>query len=397
MKDQIFYRILQLLLSNPYLQNIRILFYFYDEFILRWILKPSSANERKKQILVVFSAALGDCVMFLRSLPYLQTLYPPEHFAVTVICQKEYKELLENYFDYVLAVDYRKASVNPFYRIKLYKILREKYYDTALDPIGSEECSPNVFTMNAVCAGEKIGIISSSNKKRQCPDWMQKKIYTKILYNPVCNLHKVKFYTFFWEKLGAAKCEVPMRLFAYQFTKKLPERYFMVFPSASTKVKMWPVDRFVEITKRIYREIKIPLVLCGTKSDSPIVNEFIELLHGEVPYFNFLEQTSVKELIGIIGNAELVLTNDTSAYHIAVMQKRKVCVVTGGYVYDLFINYPCNSYDGSQPLIVCKKPSCMNCSNQCVYKVKGAYPCVENNTVEEVWEAVQTLIGSKKL
>ena len=98
----------------------------------------------------------------------------------------------------------------------------------------------------------------------------------------------------------------------------------------------------------------------------------------------------------VIGKAELVVTNDTGAYHIAVAQRRKVCVVTGGYVYDMFIDYGCRRYGCPEPAVVCPKWACANCGNHCVYRVKGIYPCVEHNTVEDVWSGVLRLLEDTK-
>lgn len=273
------------------------------------------------------------------------------------------------------------------------KQIRKNSYDIAIDPIGCEECSPNVYFMNAVSAGKKIGIISATDKEIQCPKWLRKRIYTDIIYNPTKNLHKVKYYTYFWSKYSGMNLKPKLIQFSYPY-QRAPEHYFIVFPSASTEIKRWAVENYVEITKKVFQQTKYPLVLCGTEQDREIVNKFVAELKEEVPYINLIGKTSIKEFIGLIGKADLVITNDTSTYHIAVMQKRKTCVITGGYVYDTFINYQCEEYGYPKPEIVYQKKPCMNCYNKCIYKVETMYPCVSENTVEEVWKAVQRLVGT---
>lgn len=39
-----------------------------------------------------------------------------------------------------------------------------------------------------------------------------------------------------------------------EIQQQLPEKYFIVFPSASLPVKQWPIERFAEITRRIYKK-----------------------------------------------------------------------------------------------------------------------------------------------
>lgn len=59
--------------------------------------------------------------------------------------------------------------------------MRSTYFDIILDPIGCEECSPNVFSTYAACGNMKIGVLEKSDKKAQCPEWMRKRFMTGFL------------------------------------------------------------------------------------------------------------------------------------------------------------------------------------------------------------------------
>lgn len=391
MKKSFFYKVVQLLLCGPELQRVRIVFWFFDELILPWMKKTNDIRGKKQRVIITFPLSLGDAVIFLNSVSQIFTVFDKEKYEVTIACQNEYTKLFEDFFEYVLPLDYRKACIDPIYRIKMLKRIRENRYDIAVDPVGCEECSPNVYFMNAVCAKKKIGIISASDKEIQCPKWLCKKIYTDMIYNPTKNLHKVNYYTYFWSEYSGRNFKPELIRFSYQY-KKVPEHYFIVFPSASTEIKMWAVENYVEIAKKVYCQTKYPVVLCGTQRDQEIVHKFISELKGEIPCINLVCQTNIKEFIGLIGGADLVITNDTSTYHIAVMQRRKTCVVTGGYVYDTFINYRCEEYGCQKPEIVYREKTCVNCYNRCRYKVKNTYPCVAGNTIDDVWKAVQRLL-----
>lgn len=390
MENTFFYRLFNILLKIPFLQQIRILFYFFDSFILLWIRKPSYKTGKKKKVMITFPFALGDAVIFLSSLPHMEEIFDPESTEVTIACQKEYQELFADYFEKVLPLDCRSSSVSPFGRIRMLKQIRKESYDVAIDPIGCEECSPNVFFMNAISARKKIGVFSVTDKKVQCPEWIRKRAYTEILPNRIKNLHKVKYYTRFWEQYSGKTFAPKLEPFPYTYAD-VPEHYFIVFPSASLEVKQWSIEKYAMIACRIYEKTGWPLIVCGTEYDRTAVDEMLRRLPEELPVVDYVGKTSIKEFIGLIGQAELVLTNDTSAYHIAVVQKRKTCVVTGGYVYDTFIHYECEEYGYPQPEIICRKLPCMNCNNSCIYKVEHAYPCVADNDVEDVWQAVQRL------
>lgn len=390
-QSMIFYKILQLLMKIPVLQNIRILFFFYDNIVSRFVKKPGK-DSSKKRVLVVFPFALGDCILFLGAIENMQKIYPADEYIRTIACQKGYEDLFKQYFDQVIPVEYTKASVNPIGRIRMIKKMRSTYFDIILDPIGCEECSPNVFSTYAACGDMKIGVLEKSDKKAQCPEWMRKKVYDRILEIPDKNIHKIKFYARVWEMLGAEKTVAhPAVLKKIEIQQQLPEKYFIVFPSASLPVKQWPIERFAEITRRIYKKTGWTLVVCGTKRDAGTIDTFLNEI-PEIPVCNMVQKTNVPEFIEVIGRAEFVLTNDTSAYHIGVAKKKRVCVVTGRYVYDTFINYKYQENEGIPPIIVCHKGICYNCNNMCKFKIKQIYPCVDENTVEDVWNAIEPFL-----
>ena len=47
-QSMIFYKILQLLMKIPVLQNIRILFFFYDNIVSRFVKKPGKDSSKKR-------------------------------------------------------------------------------------------------------------------------------------------------------------------------------------------------------------------------------------------------------------------------------------------------------------------------------------------------------------
>ncbi|NBJ92060.1 hypothetical protein D5281_05515 [bacterium 1xD42-62] len=399
----LFHRIVQLMLRVPALQKIRIFFYFYDTFLLRFIPKPKRKNKKqenlerpeKKKVLVVFTHALGDAVIFYGSISYIFQLYPKEEYEVFLTCHKEYEELFKSQFHGIVPIDYRRANISLKYRITFLKRMRGEYYDIAIDPIGCEECSPNVYVMNAVCADKKIGILPKQDKKYQCPKWIRNNIYD-VLLEEGKNVHKTKHYAKVWSVLANQDFKPLIAQLPVGKTKLLPAHFFVVYPSASIPVKRWPAERFGKIAQRIYQEKKWHLVVCGTEQDREVTEQFLNFA-ADIPVCNLLGKTTVLELVEVIGRSQMVLTNDTSIYHIAVGTGRKTCVVSGGYVYDLFLNYLSIGYELKSDIrIAIHKRSCMNCSNECIYKVETVYPCVLENTVEEVWEKVSLLISEKE-
>lgn len=436
----LFNKILQLMMKIPVLQNIRLLFYFYDSIILLFTKNPKKAKvcegknvgDGRKKILLVFPFALGDCVMFLGAAKYIREIYPSDSHEITVACQGAYKGLFGAAFDRVLPFNFTKCSVSPSERAKMLKGLRSTYYDVAIDPIGAHECTPNVYAMNAVCADEKIGVMAASDKKRQCPEFLRKKAYTDLIEISEKNIHKNRYYAIVFSRLqqyikknvsskqqaggeqlinseqqtGREESINSEQMFkpaladlsahiASGAELDLPKRYFIVYPSASIPVKQWPVERYARAAKLIYEKLSCPLLLCGTAADKEATDELKSQLEGQLPIVDMLGKTNVPQFISVIGQAQLVLTNDTSVYHIAVATGRKTCVVSGGYVYDTFLNYVNQGYEEgieNRVKIAAHTSECMNCDNNCKFKVEKTYPCVEEVSVEEVLGKLEELL-----
>jgi ADP-heptose:LPS heptosyltransferase len=107
---------------------------------------------------------------------------------------------------------------------------------------------------------------------------------------------------------------------------------------------------------------------------------------------NLIGTTSLPQLIDIIGNAELVVGNDTSAIHIAVAAKRKsVCILGGGH-FERFVPYP--QHFESAPVCCYYKMECYNCNWHCIFTSASnePFPCISNVNVPDVWKAVLPLL-----
>ena len=382
----LFTRIYQLLMKFPLLQNIRAVFFFVDFFLLLAIKKPKKSTSGRKKLLVIVSFALGDCIMFMKAYEGIRRLYPTDEWEITVTCQKACGQLFNGIADNVIGLEYTKASVNMATRFENYKKLRERYYDLVIDPISSSECSPNVFATRAVCADSKIGFLEWESKGYQCPGWMRNSIYKKVYKIEGKDLHRIALYGEELKLLGLKDYIAgPAKLVDVAIDLELPEKFFILFPSASLKVKKWPIDRCAEIVDRIYEKTKLPIVLCGTEHDRIDAKEMVGLIKSDVPIVDMIGKTNVMQLATLIGKARFVITNDTSVYHISVAKGVDTFLLCGGYVYKRFAAY---NYPGYKtPVLINSYMSCYDCNNNCTRHFDQTYPCVEAVSVDMVWDA----------
>ena len=389
-------------LKNEKLRNLKSIYYYIDGINLKFIKKPKKQENSKKKVIIVYNLSLGDGAMFCCALKNIREIYPKDKYELTITCQKGLNKIYEatNLFDKVLPFNYTKSAVSLSERRKIFKELRKEKYDIVLDPIGIEECSTNLLTTRAICGDEKIGIINNG-RKVTCPKKIYKKVYTKILEVDNSKMHLIDHYFEFFNLLGNLKKEPEfVDLPSVPVKEKLPKDYFIVYPSASTEYKRWPIERFAEITKRIYKKTGIKLVVCGTNVDREVNDNLISLVKDEVKYIDLTDKTSILEYIDLIKKAKFVITNDTGIYHVSVVSEVPVCITAGAYTYDRYLTY---NFKGKEkykrPYVACKKMDCANCDNRCVKsnELNKTWPCLDEVTVEDAWKQVEKMLEDIKM
>lgn len=398
--SNVFLKLNQLLWKKSFLQRFRSVFYYVDAVLLlgtkahRGKKYAKISRDGKKEVLIVYNMALGDGVMFMGVAEHFRDIYPAEKYRLTIACQSAFKDLYieSGIFDEVIPFDFAGSVVNLKKRRALFKKLRQKTYDIVIDPIGCERCTTNIFVTRAAIGKEKIGVLDMCLPSKQCPKHIRNSIYDKVIEIDRGKLHLIEFYAAFLNELGVKDCVAhPAELKHAELDFSLPEKFFIVFPAASMAVKRWPYKAFGELATRIYDKTGMKLVVCGTKHDEPSVMEFLAYAK-EVPVINVIGQTSIMQFMEVIGRASLIITNDTSAYHIGVAKQVDTVMICGGYTYDRYAHYQYERLGYKDPVLVNEFMDCYNCDNNCIYNNKDVFPCIKNIKVEKAWNVVEKVI-----
>src|SRR5574344_152871 len=379
----------------PFVRYLKIVLFLLDGLMLLVIKKPKNHFSNKKQLFVMYNYSFVYELIWLNEARELRKIYPSSHYKITLICQKGLNQFYEseNVFDNVVGMDLTGSTCNLKKRFLLFKFLRKEYYDIVIDQIGVYECTTNVFMSMALVAGEKITILDTTLKGRMCPRWISNLIYTKIIEIDRHGLSLLEFYAEMIRGLGEKEYKVG--LFGNRGTNikfAIPDKYFIVFPSASTTLKRWPIANYVLLTELVYNKLQIPLLICGTDSDLASLDEFRKMLK-DIPYVNVVSKTNLLEFIELVKSASFIVTNDTSTYHIAAINQTPVAIITGGYTYDRYVSYKfeeMNRY--RRPCIIVKNKKCFNCDNRCkrLSKDDELWPCLSEITVPYAWKKIES-------
>ncbi|WP_027432232.1 glycosyltransferase family 9 protein [Lachnospira multipara] len=384
-----FLKLNQLLWRKSFAQNVRSVFYIIDSLILMGCKKAKYEDNGKKKVLIVYNMALGDGIMFYEVNKSFREVWPKDKYEITIICQKAFKQLYEvsGVFDKVIPMDFSGSVVNLSKRRALFKELRKVCYDIVYDPVGSEDATTNVYVTRAANGKEKIGVLDI-NLKHQLSNRRRKRIYNRVIEINKPGIHLIDYYGTAIRELGAKNCvSEPAHLPVLEAGVELPEKYYIVFPVASMDVKKWDVKNYAYIAEQIQKKTGLPMVVCGTNHDRPSIEEMLSYT-SNLNYIDVIGKTDIMQFTSVIGGAEIVVTNDTSAYHIAVARDVNTFMICGGYTYDRYANYDYTELGRRKPTLITHKMDCYNCNNHCKYADFKVFPCLGSITKEEAWEEI---------
>lgn len=119
---------------------------------------------------------------------------------------------------------------------------------------------------------------------------------------------------------------------------KLPADYIVLFIGAGDNYRKWDVENFVAIGKYVAINFRFAIVLCGGPADLGDAKKFREYFGSE--YMDLVGKTSLSELLSVIYNARLIITNETGAPHCAAAVGTTSIVISNGNHYGRFTPYP---------------------------------------------------------
>lgn len=144
-----------------------------------------------------------------------------------------------------------------------------------------------------------------------------------------------------------------------------PSAEFLILaPFSSFKLKDWPIEESKKFVKLINDKFDMPVVILGT-------NEKKDIAQDISPYC-LVGNTTLLQLIEIIGRAKLMVTADSGQMHIAGALRIPLIPFFGKEIpgrwapknncWPIFLNYPCSP---------CKDSVALNCTKNvgCLYNI----------------------------
>lgn len=273
------------------------------------LFKKRSNKKLFHNVLVVSNTGLGDTIL---ATPAIKTLR--KNFAninITFLIHKNIYPLFEN-FEYV--DDFLFYSRGIIHQISLIKQLRQKKIDTIflLHSNGPEDIffsilsgAHNILKMtdNTNHEYRHIFLNTLSNKKQHI---IEKKLDLIRVFQPT---------------IIDTKMEISKKFILQNniLEKNNHYKYIGLQIGAQDSYKMWPIEKFIELSRYLLQTHSCYLVLLGSTSlEQELTTQLCQALNNPAYIINKCGKSNLTELAYIVKELNLLITNDTGTMHLAI-------------------------------------------------------------------------------
>lgn len=160
--------------------------------------------------------------------------------------------------------------------------------------------------------------------------------------------------------------------------------FIVMHAAPQHKTHEWVIERFANVADELIRKYKAKIVLTGSQKDKDYNQKIISLMGHEA--INLAGKTGIQQLFATIKRANLVISVDTSAIHIAAAFDKSVIALFGAGNPKIWGPYCKKSF-----VIFKEEKNCTSCMK---HRCKKGYKCMKSITEKDVLEGVKKLMDS---
>lgn len=353
-------------------------------------------------ILLIRLDNIGDFVLWLDSAERISRHYRQAGKRVILLASNVWAAWAQelNVFDQVISLDRSRLRTDLLFRFRMQAALRRLGCETAILASYSHDWYAGDTIVRTSGSRVRIGSIGDPKFGTPMERWFSHRWFTKLIPAssvPMMELDRnAEFTSALLETSGPARLadlspSVSRQTVLQEFG--ISGHFYVLFPGASEAIKRWPAENFASIAERMYRQTGWLGVICGNGDDALLASAICAPAGPLL--LNLAGRTSLSQLTAILSAADLLVSNDTAAVHIAAaLRVRTVCALGGGH-FGRFLPYAPDAEEFPiLPVSVIHPMDCFHCDWKCIYPLRPGdpAPCIAQISVDKVWLQVRNLL-----
>lgn len=305
-----------------------------------WIHPP---QVRPRTLLIIRLDALGDYILFRNFLSILRMNSPYTDYEITLLGNPKWKDIAlrwdHAYVDRFIWLDPQRFRRNAIYQFRCLYQLQTIGFETLLASTHSRTRLMDRLA-RLLRAQTKIASQGDRFNLQRAPHHDTLSPYTMIIpsadeatFEFIRNRH-------FFERLFNMSIQLhkPELSIDTQTTPAtLPKQFAVLVPGARHPRRRWSPNNFAQIARHLTMKYHYAVVLVGDKEDEAVGKQIKQTCPEAI---NLIGQTRTGQFVEILGSSDLVISNETSAIHIAAaLDKPAICIANDRF-FGRFHPYP---------------------------------------------------------
>lgn len=366
------------------------MFRLFDLIVAHWpVWKPRNG------LLVVRMDGIGDMVLFRQALEDYADAFDVPKEDITVLGCVSWGSIAGTLFDgyNVHVIDEHAFARQPFYRLKVGLWLRRMAPAVVVN---------DSYFRRALMADSLVWM-SGANRTIASLPFINEATRTEFTYylsqvdqvidtGPYPTHEVVRHYRFLSTLIGQERTPCAPKIAWPAENGADPKAAYVVLnPGSNEPGRRWPFDSYLDVASQ-FLDIGYRIVIVGGRDERP--GDYRARFGSRDDILDLTGKTSLSELVEILMNASMVISNDTGPAHISIALGTPTVVLVGGGHFGSFVPYP----DGVAPdnaRFIYHRMACYHCFWRCDKRATkfDVFPCISAVTVDEVWDAVRSLQG----
>jgi ADP-heptose:LPS heptosyltransferase len=296
-----------------------------------------------QRIIIVRIDSIGDYILFRNFLHETASSEKYKGKKLCLIGNLAWKDLAEKYDNGI--IDTFIWFSPEIYKRKYHflKSIRQLKATEIINPIQSRTAIDDDIVKYS---GAKLKIGTNGDTIRMSPD--KKKLQDRIYHHlhPALPISEFEFLRnrFFFENLLGKSLSLQKPVIEQGERKPVAGR-IIIFPGAQVDFRKWPADHFAALIDSLQQKYDCQFIICGGPSDKEVARKIMNAVTNTSKVTSLAGNTSLPELIELISNAALLVSNETSAVHISVAVNTPVVCISNGNHFGRFNPYPAEVSD----------------------------------------------------